>query len=64
VASDPLLTTAWNLWNISPKGELDAYRISLASVAHSARWKPVSVGSILGFDLLCLVVFGAILNWI
>jgi len=30
----------------------------------SIREKAITVGSILGFDLLCLVVFGAILNWI
>jgi len=30
----------------------------------SIRKKAITVGSILGFDLICLVVFGAILNWI
>jgi len=30
----------------------------------SVKKKAITVGSILGFDLICLVVFGAILNWI
>ncbi|HUV89918.1 MAG TPA: hypothetical protein VMY80_09715, partial [Anaerolineae bacterium] len=30
----------------------------------SVKQKVITVGSILGFDLVCLVVFGAILNWI
>ena len=30
----------------------------------SVKQKAITVGSILGFDLVCLVVFGAILNWI
>jgi hypothetical protein len=30
----------------------------------SVKQKAITVGSILGFDLLCLVVFGAILKWI
>ena len=30
----------------------------------SVKRKAITVGSILGFDLVCLVVFGAILNWI
>ena len=30
----------------------------------SVRNKAIAVGSILGFDALCLIVFGAILGWI
>jgi hypothetical protein len=30
----------------------------------SVKQKAITVGSILGFDVVCLVVFGAILNWI
>jgi hypothetical protein len=30
----------------------------------SVRHKAITVGSILGFDALCLIVFGAILGWI
>jgi len=30
----------------------------------SIKKKAITVGSILGFDLLCLIVFGGVLNWI
>jgi hypothetical protein len=65
------LTWDYSWWNVSAPwliflvGYLPFFLVSFwVHDMHSVKRKASTVGAILGFDALCLVVFGAFLGWI